>query len=58
MLEALLFLPLGAGLIMLLVVLARPDGLLSLIGGIYQKFLARFTPAVATDQEKEAERVC
>ena len=32
--------------------------LLSLIGGIYQKFLARFTPAVATDQEKEAERVC
>ena len=46
------------GLIMLLVVLARPDGLLSLIGGIYQKFLARFTPAVATDQEKEAERVC
>lgn len=27
------------GLIMLLVVLARPDGLLSLIGGIYQSSL-------------------
>lgn len=29
------------GLIMLLVVLARPDGLLSLIGGLYQKFLIK-----------------
>ena len=50
------------GLIMLLVVLARPDGLLSLIGDLYRKFLEKLHivegPAESAAEEKEAEKVC
>lgn len=50
------------GLIMLLVVLARPDGLLSLISDLYRKILEKLHilegPAESAAEEKEAEKVC
>lgn len=45
------------GLIMLLVVLARPDGLLSLFSGLYNRFLERLHIRSTQDGE-EAEKVC
>lgn len=49
------------GLIMLLVVLARPDGLLSLIGDLYRKHLIKLhvvEDAADGTVEKEAGKVC
>ena len=43
--------------VMLLVVLARPDGLLSLFSGLYNRFLERLHIRSTQDGE-EAEKVC